>query len=90
MELDDEAEAMRVAAGIRKFAASWFGSYLESQGLRDDDAVLRASWRRLHLRRLDPTTGPGPDPLTADRAWALPLLALTVSIGRRVRRGRRD
>jgi hypothetical protein len=77
--LDDADEATRVVAALRRFAASWFGKYLESQGLRDEDEDLRTHWRRLHLRRLEPATGVGPEPLTADRVWlwAVPAVGLS-------------
>jgi deazaflavin-dependent oxidoreductase (nitroreductase family) len=88
--LTDADEAMQVVSALRTFGRSWFGSYLASQGLRDDDEDLRAHWRRLHLRRLDPTTGPGPEPLRADRAWlwAVPAAVALSGRWRARRRGR--
>ena len=67
--LADEAEAMQVVEGLRRFGASWFGLYLASQGLHDTDEDIAASWQRLHLRRLEPTGEKGPTPLTPDLAW---------------------
>ncbi|MFC8503630.1 nitroreductase family deazaflavin-dependent oxidoreductase [Pedococcus sp. NPDC057267] len=86
--LADADEAMEVVGALRKFGRSWFGSYLASQGLRDDDEDLRAHWRRLHLRRLDPATGPGPEPLRADRAWLWALPAAVALSGRQLTRRR--
>jgi hypothetical protein len=87
--LADADEAMKVVGALRKFARSWFASYLASQGLRDDDEDLRTHWRRLHLRRLDPATGPGPEPLRADRAWLWALPAAAALSGRPLLRRRR-
>ena len=58
--LADEAEAMTVLRALRRFGGSFFRDYLASQGVADTDEDLAANWRRLHLRRLEPTTGPGP------------------------------
>ncbi|WP_406830061.1 nitroreductase family deazaflavin-dependent oxidoreductase [Pedococcus sp. KACC 23699] len=69
MPLADEAEAMEVVGALRHFAAAYFGKYLASQGLVDTDEDVRAHWRRLHLLRLEVTSGRGPAPLAADRAW---------------------
>lgn len=86
--LTDEAEALEVVAALRRFGASWFRGYLTSQGLEDTNEEILQHWQRLHLRRLEPTTEPGPPPLRVDLAWVwlVPASALVVGLMRRRRR----
>lgn len=87
--LTDETEALQVAGALRAFGGSWFRGYLTSQGLDDTDEDIARNWQRLHLRRLEATSEPGPAPLTADLAWVwlVPLAALALAL--LARRGRR-
>ena len=86
--LTDEAEAVTVASELHRFAASFFGSYLASQGLSDTIEDIVPNWQRLHLRRLEPTQETGPPPLEADLAWVwlVPASALVLALMARRRR----
>jgi deazaflavin-dependent oxidoreductase (nitroreductase family) len=86
--LADEAEALDVVRALRRFGRSWFDGYLASQGIEDTDEDIPRNWQRLHLRRLEPTDGPGPAPLRADLAWVwlVPASALALGLLARQRR----
>ncbi|HEY8092531.1 MAG TPA: hypothetical protein VID93_02080 [Acidimicrobiales bacterium] len=60
----------------------WFRGYLTSQGLDDTNEEILRHWQGLPLRRLEPTTEPGPPPLTADLAcvWLVPASALVLGL----------
>jgi deazaflavin-dependent oxidoreductase (nitroreductase family) len=86
--LTDEAEVEVVVSALRRFGKSWFGGYLASQGLDDTDDDILRHWRRLHLRRLEPTSDVGPPPLETDLAWVwlIPASALALTaLSRRCR-----
>jgi len=90
--LDDEAEAVRVVAALRRFGGSWFQGYLGSLGMQGTPEEIRDSWQRLHVRRLEaaPPDAVGPPPLGSDLVllWAVPALvaAAAVVVTRRTRR----
>lgn len=86
--LTDESEALEVVAALRRFGASWFRGYLTSQGLDDTNEEILKHWQRLHLRRLEPTTEPGPPPLRVDLAWVWLVPASALVLGLLARRRR--
>lgn len=90
--LDDEAEAVRVVAALRRFGGSWFQGYLGDLGLTGTREEIHAHWRRLHIRRLEPAPyAVGPPPLEADlvRLWAVPAAIAAAALFLRRRVGRR-
>lgn len=86
--LTDEAELLEVVAALRRFGASWFRSYLASQGVDDIDEDILSHWQRLHLRRLEPTAEVGPAPLKGDLAWVWLIAASALGTALLLRRRR--
>lgn len=87
--LSDE-EVVQVVEALRVFDAPWLRRYLDGEGVADTPEDLVRNKDRLHLRRLDPTTEPGPPALPADLAWVwlVPAaLGATATAARAVRRG---
>jgi deazaflavin-dependent oxidoreductase (nitroreductase family) len=86
--LSDE-EVVQVVEELRVFDAPWLRRYLDGEGVADTPEDLVRNKDRLHLRRLDPTTEPGPPALPADLAWVwlVPAaLGATATAARAVRR----
>ena len=82
--VEDEDEAVAVAAELRRFNPPWWRRYLEEEGIADTPEDLARNRARLHVRRLEPTPGEGPPAVTADLAgiWLVPV-ALAVLLGLR-------
>jgi len=87
VRIDDDAEVADLYGLLKGFDAALLHRYLESEGIADSVSDVVANKGRLHLVRLAPTLGPGPDPLKADLpwVWALPAFALLWTIANRLR-----
>ncbi len=89
--VDDVDRLMELVADLRQFDETFLRSYLASEGIEDTPESLAANAHRLHLRRLTPTTEPGPPPLEADLTWVwlVPLAVIVAGVVLRTRRVRR-
>ena len=68
--VDDGDHLLELVADLREFDETFLRSYLASEGIEDTPEAIAANAHRVHVRRLEPTTEPGPPPLQADLAWA--------------------
>lgn len=91
--IEDDDEAVRVVAELRRFNPPWLRRYLDAEGIADTPADIARNKQRLHLRRLEPTPVEGPPALKADLVWLwlVPVAVAALSAMRRCRRpGRAD
>ncbi len=84
--VEDLDDLMAIVADLRDFDETLLRSYLSSETIKDTPQDLAANAHRLHVRRLEPTSRPGPPPLEADLRWVWilpPAVVAAVLLGRR-------
>lgn len=69
VRIGDMDEAIAVVSELRRFDRDFLHSYLAAEGIADVPEDIASNFRRLHLQRLEPTSGDGPPPLRADLVW---------------------
>jgi deazaflavin-dependent oxidoreductase (nitroreductase family) len=69
VNIEDDDEATRMVADLRRFDLDFLRSYLASEGIADTPDDIVRNRRRLHLRRLEPATEEGPRALETDLVW---------------------
>ena len=79
--VDDVDHLLELVADLRDFDETFLRSYLDSEGIEDTPEAIAANAHRVHIRRLEPTTAPGPPPLEADLVWAWLIPAAVIAAG---------